>query len=200
MKILGITGGVGAGKSTVLEYLASGYGALIISCDEVGRALQQPGGSCFDGMVSLFGTEVLKEDRSLDREKISRKVFEDKELLERLNGLIHPAVRQEVERLTMEASKEGRPLAVVESAILLECGYDRICDEIWYIHTDIEKRIRRLAISRGYTREKTLRVAGAQKSEEYFREHCSLVIDNSSDDPEDTYRQIDEGLRTHGLL
>ena len=88
----------------------------------------------------------------------------------------------------------------VPSEALLEDHYDEICDEIWYVYVEEETRIRRLQSSRGYTPEKTRAVLKNQKSDEEFRRFCQFMIDNSSDNVENTYKQIDRGLMTHGFL
>ena len=88
----------------------------------------------------------------------------------------------------------------VEAALLLEDHYDEICDEIWYVHTDDAVRIKRLQESRGYSEEMSPRMLAIQKNECDFRAACQLVIDNSSDIVQNTYEQMDKGLREHGFL
>ncbi len=201
MKVLGITGGVGAGKSTVLEYLEERYSARVIQCDEAAKQLQEPGGLCYEPMVRLFGPQVLLADGSFDRKKIADLVFSDRELREKLNGIVHPGVKRYVTKEMEKARSSGQvSLLVIEAALLLEERYDLLCDEIWYIHTREEARRRRLKASRGYSDEKINRIMAAQKPDEYFREHCQFVVDNSSDNVENTYEQIDKGLREHGIL
>ncbi len=189
MRVIGITGGVGAGKSTVLSVLETEYGAAVLPADEIGRELMAPGGACFEPVLALFGREVLLPDGCLDRKKIAGRVFQDKNALEQLNRIVHPAVRKEIGRRLGELLWNGCPVAAVESAILLEAGYREICDEVWYIHTDKEIRIRRLSASRGYTREKCLEVMGNQLSEEEFKRHSDVVIENNGG-PEEIKMQI----------
>lgn len=195
MKVLGITGGVGAGKSTILAYLEQKHGARIIQADQVAFQLQQPGGVCFGEMVALFGKEILDADGRIDRGMLASVVFADSELLEKLNGIVHPAVKK---RIVTEIEKERRrgklSLFVIEAALLLEDHYDLVCDEIWYIHTAPEVRRKRLMESRGYSEEKVHRIMENQLGEQAYREKCQVVIDNSCDQVECAYEQIDREL------
>ncbi len=196
-KILGITGGIGAGKSTVLDYLAKTYGASVVKCDELAASLQKQGGSCYEPMLQLFGREVLLEDGEFDRNKIAQLVFADPVLLDNLNRIVHPKVKECVAGLAADYTGD---LLVIEAALLIEGGYDRICDEIWYIYADTQVRIGRLIRDRGYSEEKARRIIRSQQPDAFFRSRTQLTIDNTRDSLEDTYRQIDEGLKTHGFL
>ena len=194
MKILGITGGVGAGKSTVLNYLKERYQAELLIMDDIGRELETPGHDCFDKIVKAFGTGILAEDGSLDRPAVAQLVFHDADSLEKLNGIVHPAVREETERRLQALKSSGCRLAVLESALLLEESYDTYCDALWYVYADEETRIRRLMRDRGYTAEKAMAVMANQKSDEEFREKCQVVIDNSRENVQNTYGQIDREI------
>ena len=111
MKVLGITGGVGAGKSTILEYLTRAYGARVIQADQVGHHLMEPGQRCYYQIVETFGSGMLKGDQTIDREKLGKLVFADKEKLEKLNGIIHPAVKAYIaEEIEKERKMERFPL------------------------------------------------------------------------------------------
>ena len=201
IKILGITGGVGAGKSTILAYLSKKYQARVIELDKAAHLCMQHGTDCFDRIVNTFGREILTEDGSICRPALSKIVFADRSKVEELNRIVHPAVKNYIrEEIKKETEKCSVPFIVLEAALLLEDHYDEICDEIWYIYVEDEVRIARLSSSRGYTPEKTRAVLENQKSDKEFRRFCQLVIDNSSDNVENTYKQIDRGLSTHGFL
>jgi dephospho-CoA kinase len=189
MKIIGVTGGVGSGKSAVLTVLEEKYGAYVCQLYVVAKELQKPGSTCFKKIVALFGRKILREDGELDRQKLSREVFGNQEKLKRLNEIVHPEVKAWVLTDIARREKEGRKLYVMEAALLLEAGYETVCDEIWYIYVPKEIRIKRLQESRGYTRAKTEKIAAAQLDEEIFRERCTAVIDNSGTF-ENTERQI----------
>ena len=197
--VLGITGGVGCGKSTVLAVFKERYGALCLSCDDIAREMQQKGGCCYALMLDLFGEEYLNDAGEFDRAKIAKKVFADPGLLKKLNDLIHPAVKQQVAERVRSFLADGGQLAVVEAALLIEGDYGEICDEIWYIYTSEEARIDRLMASRGYSRERCLKMMKSQKNEDFFRTHTELTIDNNGK-TEDLEKQIDRGLREHGFL
>ncbi len=177
--IIGVTGGVGAGKSEVLRFLHDEFHAVILEMDAIGRKLMEPGEACYDRICELFGKEAVKEDGTLDRTYIANIVFHDPDKLEELNGIVHPAVRAYCDRVIRETEKRESAPIILESAILLDAGYDTVCDEVWYIYADEKTRARRLRISRGYSGERIRAVMQSQKSEEFFREHADFVLDNS---------------------
>lgn len=201
MKVLGITGGVGSGKTTVLDYLGRTYGARIIQADKAAHFLQEPGQNCYDKITEAFGNGILNRDQTINREKLSEIVFQDPENLEKLNRLVHPAVKEyivtEIER---EKKRKQAPFLVIEAALLIEDRYDVICDEIWYIFAPEEVRIQRLCSFRGYTRERAKAIMKNQLAEEAFRLHSQFAVDNSSNIVDNTYEQIDRGLREHEFL
>ena len=180
MKVIGITGGVGAGKSAILQYLKEKHGARVIEADKVGHLLMEPNGACYDKIVEIFGSGILNEDQTIHRGKLGKIVFADSELLGTLNKIIHPEVKSYiVSEISKERSENHRELFVVEAALLIEDHYDVICDELWYIHTDEQVRAERLKESRGYDDEKIERIMANQKSPEEFKKACQVVIDNS---------------------
>ncbi|MBR3231783.1 MAG: dephospho-CoA kinase [Lachnospiraceae bacterium] len=196
---IGVTGGVGAGKSLVLSYLKEHHGARIIMLDEVGRELMQPDRACFKPVVNLFGTDVVKPDGTLDRPLIAKRMLADDDLRIKLNGIIHPAVLHETMNRIYRAEDAGVRLLVVESAILLETNYGAICDEVWYIYADVKVRAARLRASRGYDDARIQKTMEAQLSDEEFRKRADHVIDNSGDF-ELTRGQIDRVLAAHGEI
>ena len=199
MRVIGITGGVGAGKSTVLSYLEKKYNAFVIQADEVGHLVMEPGGECYEPVISLFGKDVLKNDKTIDRKKVSDVVFGKPDMLKQLNSIIHPAVKRYILKSLNEKKTQGCKLFVVEAALFLEEHYDEFCDEVWYIHTDTENRIQRLMKNRGYTREKSLGIIRNQAAEEYFRAHTDYTVENNGD-LEKTWKQIEEGVRRNEIL
>ena len=199
MKTIGITGGVGAGKSTVLAYLEEKYNAFVIQADEVGHIVMAPGQECYQPVIDLFGKDVIKNDKTIDRKRVSDVVCEQPDFLSCLNGIIHPAVKRYILKSLEKQKEEGRKLCVVEAALFLEEHYQEFCDEVWYIHTDEEIRIQRLMKNRGYTREKSLGIIGNQAREDYFRAHTDFVVENNGN-VEKTWKQIDEGVRRNETL
>lgn len=199
MKIIGITGGIGAGKSEVLNFIAGRYDATVVEADQVGYLVMQPGKEAFEPVVNLFGSSVVKEDGTLDRDKIARLVFEDRQLLEKLNAIVHPAVKRYIRRAIEMEQKIGTEIFVVEAALLIEDKYDEICDELWYIYADENVRMHRLMKNRGYSVEKIRGILANQLSEEEFESHCDFEIDNSGDF-QDTVRQIEQRMRTYEIM
>ncbi len=189
MKVYGVTGGAGTGKSEVMKLLKERFGGFVILTDDVARDLQQPGGISYEKMVERFGSGILDASGLIDRKKVAEIVFNDEHALLELNQMTHPYVRQEVERLLAEAEQQGYPFAAVESAILLDAGYEDLCDEFWYIHTDPEIRRARMKASRGYTDEKVDAVMSNQPDERMFYNRCGFVIENNTS-LEDVYRQL----------
>lgn len=194
MRVIGVTGGVGAGKSTVLEYLEKAYHAEVIQADQVGHEVMEPGQAAYDEILNVFGSEVRAEDGRIDRKILGNVVFAGEEMRRKLNAIVHPAVKQEILRRIAQAQAEKKDCVVVEAALFLEEKYDAFCGETWYIYTNEDERRRRLRESRGYTDERIGQIFGNQKSHEEFVSRCTYVIDNNGT-AEDTCRQIDKRMR-----
>ena len=194
MKIIGITGGVGAGKSTVLDHLEKQYNACVLQADKIGHLVMEPGGICYGQVIALFGKQIIKNDKTIDRKMVSDVVFAHEEMRQKLDDIIHPAVKSYILDKIEEQKKAGCTLMIVEAALLLEDHYDAFCDKVWYIHTDQEIRIERLMSSRGYTREKAENIIARQATEGFFREHADYIIQNNGY-LDETWRQIEEGIR-----
>lgn len=193
MKVLGITGGVGSGKSEVLNYLREAYGAVVCQMDETAKRLQEKGTECFRKIAEAFGPEIIGADGELDRKKLGARVFSDPEQLRLLNSIVHPEVLRSVSADIRKHGESGTRLYVVEAALLPDVGGE-LCDEIWYIYASEEVRRERLKVSRHYSDEKITDMIASQPSEETFRRACTAVIDNSGPF-ENTERQIGERLR-----
>ncbi|MDD6628467.1 MAG: dephospho-CoA kinase [Lachnospiraceae bacterium] len=194
MKVIGITGGVGAGKSEILSYLKEHCNCRILMADRLAEELEQPGQDCYDQLLALLGREILQEDGRIDRKKMATRVFADKSLLEAVNAMIHPAVKQAILQIIRDEKEAARlDYLFIEAALLIEDGYAEIVDELWYIHTEEEVRRQRLKASRGYTDEKIDSILREQLSEEEFYGHCHYVIENSGS-LERVYEQLDKKL------
>ena len=139
--------------------------------------------------------DIYCGDGHFDRPKLASVIFSDEKKREALNAIVHPAVKEYVkQQAAMEAARGERKLLVLEAALLIEEHYDEICDELWYIDTSRENRRIRLKESRGYSDTKVDQIFESQLSEEEYRRHCSVVIDNNGL-PDQTFEQIDEVLR-----
>ncbi len=194
MRVIGITGGVGAGKTRVLDYLGKRADCRVMMADQAAHELEEPGGICYKQIVELFGQEILAADGRIDKAGLAARIFGDKEALISVNKIVHPAVKSYITRVIDEAKREGKlQYLFIEAALLIEDGYEQIVDEMWYIHANIEIRRRRLKEDRGYSDGKIDKIMQEQLSEEAFYRHCSVVIENNGT-LEQVYRQIDEKL------
>lgn len=179
MKTIGLTGGVGAGKTQILEYLNDKYGATICQADEIARRLQKKGTEVYEAIVAYFGKDILDEKEEIDREKLAGIVFTDSKELEVLNRIVHPAVKEEVKRKIAKEERRNTNLFILEAALLIEDHYDEICDELWYVYVKKDVRKKRLIYARGYQSEKIDEIMASQLSKDEFMEHCHRVIDNN---------------------
>lgn len=191
MRTIGITGGVGAGKSLILNYIKEHYRAKIYMADEIAHFLKEPGQSCYQPLVDLLGEGILEPDGTINRGRMAEKIFADKALLEQVNEMIHPAVKAFIlSEIEKERKKGQADFFILEAALLIEERYDEILDELWYIRADESVRRRRLREARNYSEERTAGIMKSQLSDEYFKMHCSVIIDNNQD-AMDAYKQID---------
>lgn len=194
MKVYGITGGAGTGKSEVIKMLQENFGGCVIMSDEVARELMQKGNISYQLIVEYFGRDILMDDGEIDRKKLADHVFNNKEALEKLNSMTHPYVKDEIRKLIAEAEASGEcRFVALESAILLECGYEGICDEFWYVYTKPEIRRQRMKETRNYSDEKVDSVMRNQQPDEVFFKQCSFVIENNTT-LSDVYDQLKEKL------
>lgn len=190
MKIIGITGGVGAGKTKILSYIGTHYRCRIIRADEAAHRLYEPGQECYQRLVELLGQEILNADGTIHKGKMAALIFGDKRLLDGVNKVIHPAVKKYIlSQITYEKEKGEADYFFIEAALLIEEHYDQIVDEMWYVHSDAALREERLTTGRQYSAQKTADIMKGQLSEEEFRKHCKVVISNNGS-LEETYEQI----------
>lgn len=191
---IGITGGIGAGKSEILSYIRKHYKCEIYLADEVAHEVKRPGTECYRALVDLLGKEIINPDGQIDKARMAEKIFANASLLEKVNQLIHPAVKVYLLEHLEKARAAGEvELFFVEAALLIECGYGELVDEMWYIYADEQVRRERLKKARGYSEEKIENIMANQLPEQKFRENCDFVIDNSGE-LADSYRQIDRKL------
>ena len=173
--VLGITGGVGAGKSRILEILKQEYGARIIQADQVAAALEAPGEPGLLALTELFGIEILDRDGSLDRKAFARRIFTDEKVLDMVNQVIHPMTWKKIQEML---EQEPCPVTAVEAALFNEESRS-LCRHLVFIDTSEENRILRLMEGRGYSREKCLDIMKNQPDRAYFLQLSDYVIDNN---------------------
>ena len=194
MWVIGITGGVGAGKSSVLNYIEEKCNCRIVLADDVGNKVKLPGEICYNRLVELLGRGILDENGYINKIEMAEAIFSDNDLLLKVNAIIHPAVEDYILNEIRKEKQIGRlDFFFVEAALLIECGYGAHVDELWYIYASEEVRRARLKASRFYSDEKISAIMQGQLAEEEFRKACAVVIDNSGD-MEDTKKQIDKLL------
>ena len=197
MRLIGITGGVGAGKTEILSFIKKHYNCKIYLADEVAHQVQSPGEKCYEQIVALLGENILAADNTIDRGKMAEAIFGNAELLSQVNAIVHPAVKEYVKQAVEEARKAGdTELFFIEAALLIESGYKEFVDEMWYIYASAKVRRKRLIASRGYSDEKITQIMDRQLTEEVFRENADFVIDNSGT-LESAYNSIKERLEAY---
>lgn len=183
MKFIGITGGVGAGKSAILEYIEKNYHAKVMLADEIAHDLMMPGTKCYDTIKAEFAKEaIFLEDGTFNRSKMAEVIFGNDKKRDRMNAIVHPAVKEYILEVYQKEKKKGAlDYLILEAALLIEEHYDEICDELWYIDTSEDNRRKRLKVNRGYSDEQIDNIFKSQLTEEEYRRHCKVVIDNDCD-------------------
>jgi dephospho-CoA kinase len=190
--VIGLTGPIGCGKSTVAGWLAE-LGAVVIDADQVARSVTLPGSLELAAVVEAFGPEVLDDAGALDRAALGRIVFADRAALRRLEAIIHPAVRPRILAEIESARAEGAQAVVVEAIKLVEGGLAALCDEVWLVtcapYAQVA-RVRARAQARGESAEDaTARVAAQAGLTERLRPFATRVVDTSGS-PADTRAEV----------
>ena len=179
MRIIGLTGGIGTGKSTILRIMEKECGAYVVETDKLAHQLMKQGEMAYQRILEHFGTGILNEHKEIDRAKLGSLVFADENELQSLNQIVHPAVKEYILADIDCKEKDGKvAFYVIEAALLIEDGYKEICDELWYIYVNREERLKRLVAGRGGTVEKYEKVIENQATEEFYKKNCDVVIRN----------------------
>ena len=183
MIVIGLTGNIGSGKSTVARRM-QGLGAKIIDADQIAREVVQPGTPALQDIANNFGPDVLDSTGGLDRKKMASIVFADPQAIVILNHITHPRIIDEVKRKINKLKSEAKTAAgsgvlVIDAPLLIEVGLDHIVDEVWVVKVDPKVQIARLAKRNGLTPEEVLRRIAAQMPQEDKVKRATRVIDNS---------------------
>jgi dephospho-CoA kinase len=187
--VIGLTGPIGCGKSTVAGWLAD-QGAAVVDADRIARDVVEPGEAAFDAVVAAFGAVILRPDGALDRGALARIVFADPAALTRLESIVHPAVRPRILKAVAAARLAGAPAVVIEAIKLVEGGLAEACDEVWFVACTPEEQVRRL-VGRGSTREEALaRMAAQAGLEARARPRATRVIHTGGSPDEARARAI----------
>lgn len=210
--ILGITGGAGSGKTTVVEQIKQAVPTVFLHCDVIAHELMEPGGASYGVLIREFGEEILEDSkegqavgqngmtqpalRPISRPKLSKVAMATKESRKRLNELTHPLVQQAVEEeLKRLAEEDFCGVAVIEAALLIEAGYKSICDSLWYVHAPLSHRIRRMKEKRGYSDEKIAGILAGQLTEAEFKANADVVIENPDGPPAEVIAELQKQIR-----
>lgn len=194
--ILGLTGSVGSGKSTVAEMLKKLAKAIVLDADAMVYEMQKPGHDCFDAIVQEFGSQIVAADGSLDRKKLGAIVFNQPDQLKKLNAIVHPRVWDAMEQETKRLKSE--PLVVVMVPLLFEIGADRLCDQIAVVTVSEQERTRRLQERDGLSPQQIQQRLLAQMPQEQKVARAHHVIDNS-ETLQDTLAQVKTMLNHLGI-
>lgn len=199
MKKIGITGGVGAGKSTVLFLLKKLCNCEIIMADDVAKELMQKGNILSSKAYELFGEKAYDEYGNLNRNYIAEIIYNNPSVMKEWESAVHPATNSKILSLIEQAADNLRDFVFIEAALLIENNYDKICDEIWYVYADENLRRERLKRERLYTDAKIDSIFNGQMSDAEFRKHSSFIIDTGVS-MEVTAVQLENKLEEYRLL
>ncbi len=176
--MIGLTGGIGSGKSTVAALLAE-HGFPVVDADQLAREVVEPGQPALAELAEAFGQDVLHDDGSLNRPELAARAFVDKEHTELLNSITHPRIRQLREQRFRQAADAGADAVVYDMPLLVEQGVDKHMDLTVVVDVDVEERIRRLVSTRGLTEEDARRRIAAQVDDAERLAAADVVIDNN---------------------
>ncbi|MGI6424827.1 MAG: dephospho-CoA kinase [Tepidanaerobacteraceae bacterium] len=197
MLIVGLTGGIASGKSTV-SLLLKNKGAVIIDADEISRNILIPGKPAWTKVIEHFGEKVLRDDKNIDRKKLAQIVFSDKKELELLNSITHPIIIEEIKRQLEYYKKVDEEVVVIDAALLLELGLNSLVDEVWVVAVDEKTQLERLMLrEKNLSRKEALKRIKSQMPLQDKLKYAQRIIDNTGE-IERTKKQLDEIWR--GIL
>lgn len=201
MKTIGIVGGIGAGKTTVVSILKELTNAWIIGADEIGHKILLKGDKAYQKVIDTFGTDILDTEGQIVRSKLGAIVFGDREQLLLLNQITHPLIHEEVKAQMVRAKEEGSySLIVIDAALLIEIGLVALTDYVIGVYADEQTRIARIMLREHYTEEQALQRIKKQKKWEELEKMVDYVIDNSKsyDQTLEQVKGILEDVRSQG--
>ncbi len=181
MKVIGLTGGTGSGKSIVSAFLEQN-GAYIIDADEIAHGIIERGKPAYEELTNYFGGAILDQDRNILRKKLGSIVFTNKEKLDFLNRCTHKYITQEIDKQIAERKKKQRDTCIVlDAPLLLEAKLENRCNEIWVVFAEEEVRARRIMERDNITYQEAKNRIGCQKNWDFYRQKANLILDNSKD-------------------
>lgn len=188
MRVIGLTGGIAAGKSTVSQALVD-LGAAVIDADKVGHEAYEPGTDAHAALVEAFGPGIVAAGGEIDRRALGGIVFADPAQRVRLQEIVWPRMKEMMRRRLVELADAETDLAVIEAAVLIEAGWQDLTDVVWVVQVPEEVAKERLISRNGFSAEDALARIRAQLTNDERARHASLVIDNSGS-VEDATRQV----------
>jgi len=196
MKVIGLTGGIGSGKSTVSQFLAE-LGAVIVDADRVGHEAFKPDTDVWREVVAAFGRQILTTNGDVDREKLGETVFANPESLLQLNQITHPRIYEMVKARLEEYQRQGVSVVVLEAPLLIEAGWSSLVDEVWVTVAPESTVLRRLKQRPGLSEQQSLARIHSQLPSEERIKHADVVIDNdcSLNELKAKVRELWQGLR-----
>lgn len=180
MKRIGLTGGIGSGKSTVAAILAE-HGFPIIDADKIAREVVEPGQAALAELALTFGDDILNEDGSLNRQALANVAFVNEENRQALNNITHPRINARTEELFAEAEAAGKEAAVWDMPLLVDQGYQDRVDIVIVVDVDAETRLKRLVGSRGLDEADARRRIASQIDDETRRKAADFIVDNNGE-------------------
>ncbi len=187
MKLIGLTGGAGSGKSTVAAMLKD-LGAAVVDADEAAHAVYEPGTSGFEAVVREFGADFVR-DGHIDRARLGELVFKDQDARRRLNAIVHPLVRDWMAERTASALRDGAEVVVQDVPLLFENGLEPLYSAVVMVYVPQELQVKRLVEGRGLSEERARAMVASQMPIEDKRSRAHHVIDNSGS-IDDTREQV----------
>jgi dephospho-CoA kinase len=188
LKLIGLTGGAGSGKTTVSAMLRD-LGAVVIDADEAAHAVYEPGSAGFDAVVREFGRDYVRDGR-IDRGRLGELVFKDADARHRLNAIVHPLVREWMAARTAEAAMEGAAVLVQDVPLIFENGLERLYSTVILVYVPEHQQVTRLVEARGIAEDRARAMIASQMPIEEKRKLAHHVIDNSGS-TEATRQQVE---------
>ncbi len=178
MKIIGLCGGSGAGKSVLARAILD-LGGAVIDVDAVYRELCVPGSACLDEIVTAFGKEALTESGELNRPAVAAVIYRNAKKRAELNEITHKYIKADTARLIAEYRREGKTAVIVDAPLLFEAGFDRICDVTVGVIADMELRVARIVTRDGIDEKTARRRIASQDSDEVLAQKCDYILENN---------------------
>ena len=194
MKIIGVTGISGSGKTTVTRQLAK-LGGFTVETDPLVHMLMGKGQQAYNEIVAAFGTGILDEEGAIHRPTLGRLVFEDKEKLARLEGILHPKVAAETANMIAEAEKTGEyKFAIIDAPLLIEAGMHKSCDSCWLVTASHETKLARIIARDGITRPAAEKRLASRAGDEALKPHADVIIENNGETLADLNEKVTAAL------